>query len=262
MTSADNAQTAPGLLLVLNGCEERLQFALGRTRPDGGHDLLASRQWTVPGQSVKYLVPGVAGTLESLALGPEHIHRIACTRGPGSFTGMRLVLAAAMGLAAGGNLQVAGLDYLPLLASGPMQLLEGTLHVLTYARRGQVYVQSFDSSGGAPLCPPRAVKIDEAVEHVRAHDPHAALMGTGLRKNPEAIAALLADMPSLRALDALWDNPTPETLLTQAEAASFATGDIEPMYLRASDAEDNLPQIAAKRGIDPEEAKKKLPKYL
>ncbi len=261
MTSADCSHNPDGLLLVLNGCEERLQFALGRPRP-GGHILLASRQWTVPGQSVKYLTPGISRTLDSLELSVNDIDRIACTRGPGSFTGMRLVLAAAMGFAAGGGQTVAGLDYLPLLAAGPMQLLEGVLHVLTYARRGQVYIQSFESSGRSALCPPKAMKIDEAVEHMRAHDPHAALMGTGVRKNPENIARLVNEIPSLRVLEALWDNPTPEMLLTQAQAATFVSDDIEPLYLRASDAEDNLPQIAAKRGIDPEEAQKKLPKYL
>lgn len=261
MTSADCSHNDQGLLLVLNGCEERLQFVLGQPSA-AGPSLLASRQWTVPGQSVKYLVPGIADTLDSLGKNTEDITRIACARGPGSFTGMRLVLAAAMGFAAGGSQMVAGLDYLPLVAAGPMQLLDGTLHVLTYARRGLVYLQTFECSTRSPHCGPKALKIADALAHVRTCDPHAALAGTGVRKNAEVIDELTAEIPSLRVLNSLWDNPTPETLLTLAHGANFVSGDIEPMYLRASDAEDNLPQIAAKRGLDPEEALEKLPKYL
>lgn len=260
MTSAACSPEKESLLLALNGCEERLQFVLGRPEDDGSCTLLASRQWTVPGQSVKYLVPGISETLNGFGIRTDSIERIACTRGPGSFTGMRLVLAAAMGLAAGGGQQVAGIDYLPLLASSPLQLVQGVLHVLTYARRGQVYIQTFESPGKA-LCVPKAATFAEAAEHVRRHAPDAALLGTGVRKNAEAMAALLEEMPFLRVLDACWDNPAPESLLHSAHCAEFLSGDIEPLYLRASDAEDNLPRIAAKRGIDPVEASRRLHKY-
>lgn len=257
MTSADCSHDGTGLTLALNGCEERLQFVLGS---ESG-TLLASRQWTVPGQSVKFLVPGIAETMESLGLPMKDISRIAAVRGPGSFTGMRLVLAAAMGLAAGHATPVAGLDYLPLLAAGPAPLLDGVVHVLTYARRGLVYMQSFDAPQALLQSAPRALGIAEACEAVAGGDPLACLLGSGLRKNPEQIAALTAHMPGLRILDARWDNPTPETLLRAALNAEAVPGDIEPLYLRASDAEDNLPQIAAKRGMDPEQAQKRLYKY-
>jgi len=75
------------LTLVMAGAEERLQLVLGQPGPDG-LSLLASRQWTVPGQSVRFLMPGLKSVLDEFGLEPSVLERIACVRGPGSFTGL------------------------------------------------------------------------------------------------------------------------------------------------------------------------------
>jgi tRNA threonylcarbamoyl adenosine modification protein YeaZ len=245
------------LTLVLSGPEERLQLVLGQPGPDG-LGLLASRQWTVPGQSVRFLVPGLKSVLDEFGLDTSVIKRIACVRGPGSFTGLRLVLAAAEGVAAGLDLPLAGLDYLPLLATGPGPLLTGPLHVLTYARRGLVYMQSFHCPDLAEAAPLDALTLDQAKDRMAEFGPDAHLMGTGLRKNPVFFADLTQAEPGYVLLDAAWDNPAPEKLLAAADRAAFSTESIEPIYVRPSDAEANLDQIAAKRGLAPEEARKKL----
>ena len=58
----------------------------------------------------------------------------------------------------------------------------------------------------------------------------------------------------LRLLPAHWDAPRPQALLTLAGRASFGPGPLAPVYLRASDAEDNLAAIAAGRGLTQDEA--------
>ena len=245
------------LLLVMGGSEERLQFVLGQPGPDG-YSLLASRQWNVPGQSVKFLMPGLRAALDEFGVGVDVLAKIACVRGPGSFTGLRLVLAAAEGLAAGHNLPMAGLDYLPLLATTPSPLLTGVLHVLTYARRGLVYMQSFD----CPSCTQRnslaSLTLKEAAVRIAELGPGAWLMGTGLRKNPEFFQELIKDLPGCTLLDGTFDNPAPEALLAAAAKADFNHDSIEPVYVRPTDAEDNLDQIAAKRGLDPKAARQRL----
>lgn len=241
----------------MSGPEERLQLVLGEPGPDGFR-LLASREWTVPGQSIRFLVPGLDETLRSFGIGMEAVAKIACVRGPGSFTGLRLVLAAAEGLAAGRDLPLAGLDYLELLAQGTARLVSGPLHVLTYARRGLVYLQSFDAPSGTPLGPVDALSLEDAASRMAEHGESAHLMGTGLRKNPDFFAALATDNPGYTLLDAQWDNPSPQVLLDAAARAGFARESIEPVYVRATDAEDNLPTIARKRGLDPDEARKRL----
>lgn len=245
------------LLLVMGGTEERLQLVLGQPT-DSGHTLLASRQWTVPGQSVKFLLPGLKATLDEFGLTTADIAKIACVRGPGSFTGLRLVLAAAEGVAAGHGLPLAGLDYLPLLAKGPGPLLEGVLHVVTYARRGLVYSQSFDCPSCAPLNDLAALSLAEAGARMAKLGTGARIMGSGVRKNPEFFTELTERHPGYVLVDATFDNPAPEVLLAEAAQAEFGAQSIEPVYVRPTDAEDNLDQIAAKRGLDPIEARARL----
>jgi len=246
-----------GLTLALSGAEDRLQMALGEPS-ETGWTLLASREWTVPGQSVRFLAPGIRETLDGFGVTASAIARIACVRGPGSFTGLRLVLAAAQGLAAGTGVPLAGIDLLPLLASGPGPLLTTTLHVLTYARRGLVYLQSFQAPSLTPLAPLTACTLDEAAERMASQDTPAHLTGSGLRRNPDFFADLAARMPGLTLLPARWDTPSPELLLAAAMSAQYAHSPVEPCYVRPSDAETNLPQIARQRGLDPDEAAKRL----
>lgn len=245
------------LLLAMAGAEERLQVVLGQPGPDG-ITLLASRQWTVPGQSVRFLAPGIKAVLNEFSVDTSVIERIACVRGPGSFTGLRLVLAAAEGLAAGLNIPLAGLDYLPLLAAGPGPLWHGPLHVLTYARRGLVYSQSFDAPSMEEIAPLASLSLDETAGRIAAHGNTGLLLGSGLRKNQDFFTDLAAAHPGYVLLEKTWDTPAPDILLKAGERAAFTHDSIDPVYVRPSDAEDNLEQIARKRGLDPAEAQKRL----
>lgn len=241
----------------MGGTEERLQLVLGHPTPDG-YRMLASREWTVPGESIKFLTPGLQETLDSFGMTVADISQIACIRGPGSFTGLRLVLAAAEGLAAGSGAKLAGLNYLPLLATGTANLVSGPLHVLTYARRGLVYMQSFDAPSMDELHPLTAYSLEEAAKAISRISETATLMGSGLRKNPAFFDELSASNPGLTLLPAHFDNITPELLLKSGLEAEYADSSIEPVYVRATDAEDNLHNIAQKRGLDPEKAKIRL----
>lgn len=241
----------------MGGTEERLQLVLGQPGPDG-YRMLASREWTVPGESIRFLTPGLKETLDAFGYGVEDIARIACVRGPGSFTGLRLVLAAAEGLAAGHDIPLAGIDYLPLLASGPAEASNGILHVLTYARRGLVYFQSFNAPSLREAYPLTSLTLDEAAKQMAAMSDTAYLMGSGLRKNPDFFSELAAENHGYTLLPKHWDNASPELLLEAALAAEYSDTPIEPVYVRATDAEDNLPFIAKKRGLDPDEARRRL----
>ena len=182
--SADCSHKPSGLILALCGTEERLQLVLGQPGPEG-FTLLASRQWTVPGQSIRFLTPGLKEMLDGFGVGTEAIEKIACVNGPGSFTGLRLALAAAEGIAAARGLPMAGIDYLPLLARGPIPLINGTLHVLTYARRGLVYLQSFSAPDLRELNQLKSLTLEDAAAHMEKLGSAAHLMGSGLRKNPD-----------------------------------------------------------------------------
>lgn len=264
----------PDLLLVLNSAEERLQIVLGRLDPeDNAPALLAARELVVPGQAMARLLPSLENMLAELELPASRVARLACVRGPGSFTGIRLVLATALGLARSLDRPLAGLDYLPLLAAGVLPLVVGEkcswrsggmippaaggvpqhpVQVLTHARRGQVHLQGFAATG--PLGPPLALSIEAAAERL-AETPEALLLGSGLRRQEAFFAERL---PRAARLPRSFDHPRPEILLEHGAAAPASSQPIEPLYLRPSDAEENLARIAEGRGMSAEDAQARL----
>ncbi|MGE4264701.1 MAG: tRNA (adenosine(37)-N6)-threonylcarbamoyltransferase complex dimerization subunit type 1 TsaB [Desulfovibrio sp.] len=267
MTCADSSNSAAalgqGLLLAINGADERLQVVLGRLPQEAGEtgiELLASQEWTVPGQAARFLAPGIRHMLDSLGLAARDIRRIACVHGPGSFTGLRMSLALAEGLAEGlapceaegkGAL-LAGLDHLALLALEAAEACAGAVLALAWSRRGQVYAQAFQ--GAAALTPPLVAQLTEMPNLLATLPRPLSILGGGLRRNLAAFAALAATDPDLRLLPKEWDAPRPQTLLRLAEQAAYGPGPLTPVYLRASDAEDNLAAIAAGRGLSEAEA--------
>jgi tRNA threonylcarbamoyladenosine biosynthesis protein TsaB len=85
------------------------------------------------------LVPMIAELLERGAAS-----RILVGVGPGSFTGIRVAIAAAHGLAIGWGAELAGMSSLALIAAGAEG---GDLAVAVIGGHGELFVQEFDASG-------------------------------------------------------------------------------------------------------------------
>jgi len=256
MTCAGSSSNPAGpLLLAVNGADERLQVALGRVS-DQGAQLLAAQEWTVPGEAVRFLAPGVRDMLRGLGLTAADVDRAACVRGPGSFTGLRMSLSFVEGFAAATGALLAGLDHLPLLAREAALTLPagGALLTLVWARRGQVYAQAF-APGGAALGEALVLPLAQTLAHLRSLPRPLYLLGGGLRRNRALFDELAAADPDLHLLPPGFDAPRPAALLDAAAAADFGPGPLAPAYLRASDAEDNLAAIAAGRGLTEAEAR-------
>jgi tRNA threonylcarbamoyl adenosine modification protein YeaZ len=252
------------VILVVNTAEEALQLVLAH---DGR--ILESFEEDCAGRMNEVMAPAVAGMLERHGGG---IERVACVRGPGSFTGLRLGLAFCTGLCLARQLPMAGLDYMPLLAatafasSGLASESDNSdeVHVVTHSRTARVYHQGFMRGNEgvgtpcAPLGPPRDFAVQEACDVIlsRARSARVTVLGTGLRRNAEAFAGL-NNVTSLPA-----ENPTPETLLAAVLAAEYGGPPVDALYLRGSDAEENLAVIAAKRGLSEEEALARMDKAL
>jgi len=257
MTCADSSNNSQRLILALNGADERLQLVLGALPGEDAENageaaLLASQEWTVPGQAVRFLAPGVKHMLDSLGLGAQSIQAIACVIGPGSFTGLRMSLAAAQGLAAGTGARLAGINHLALLAHEAAQTAPGAVLALSWSRRGQVYAQAF--ADAKPLLEPLVLPLTALPEFLATLPRPLFVLGGGLRRNLAVFRELAASDADLRLLPPLWDAPRPQTLLALAARAAFGPGPLAPVYLRASDAEDNLAAIAAGRGLSEAEA--------
>ena len=126
------------LTLILNTAEKRVQFALCENG-----SLLCAQDWLAQRGGTELLAPALREACSRLGVTPAAIRRIACVAGPGNFTGLRIGLTTAAGLARALNAKQAGLSYLQCLAANaPARRGETTL-VLTNARKGLAYGARF-----------------------------------------------------------------------------------------------------------------------
>lgn len=243
-----SATSADRVLLVVNIAEERLQIVLGTD-----HDLLFAEEIHCPGQSIRHLHTGIDRGLRVHGLTARDLAGLACVRGPGSFTGLRIAHAAVHGFARPLALPMAGLEYHSLLARQVGQP-DRELWVITYARKGYVYAQGFCRH--RPLAPIRVLPVPDMREHLLENPKACLLVGSGVRKNPA-----LLDISRHDILPSTQDAPAPAVVLEAARAATYTTTPPMPLYLRKSDAEENLQAIAQSRGISEEDARRPLHQY-
>ena len=167
----------------------------------------------------------------------------AVTVGPGSFTGIRIGLAAARGLALALGRPLIGLSTLEVLAAGvPVHEREGSVLAVLDAGRARLYAQLFDREL-APLCAPEAVTA-EALPALLAAPIQAGpltVAGTG----QEAALAVLPPALETRRASA---SSTPDARVlvrlaagraagcTGAEAGAVDAAAVRPLYLRAAGA--------------------------
>lgn len=134
------------IVLAFDACMQACSCALLR-----GADVLARRNEALARGHAERLAPMVAETLGDAGLSLDDIDRIGVTVGPGSFTGMRVGVATARGLAlrgGGREIPVVGVQTLSAIAAGvPAEDRKNrVLAVISDARRAQVYAQAFDPS--------------------------------------------------------------------------------------------------------------------
>ncbi len=258
------------LTLALNAAEGRIQFTISR-----GETLLVAQEWHAPSNGVELLAPALQQAFKLAGLSLHDVSRIACVRGPGSFTGLRLALATAASLrrgiqaVTGAPVLLAGINYLELLAADPSQLPYGALWTLTHARRDLVHAQGFRLSPDQPNRPVPftevfAADLPETARIMAGYsESSACALGSGLTRNAATFAGLWKEAgANITSLPARFDLASCAALADLANRAHYASEDIQPLYVRLSDAEEQLPAIAQRLGADPEESLRRLAEAL
>ena len=125
------------------------------------------------------LMPAIEHVLADAGQTYDAIDRIAVTTGPGSFTGVRVGLAAARGLSLAMEQPVVGVLTTDVLAAEVHQSNpDRPIAVAIDARRAEVYVQCFDHAG-VSLVEPRCVLPEEAATYL-ASLPNSSAGGWSL----------------------------------------------------------------------------------
>ncbi|MBY0297901.1 MAG: tRNA (adenosine(37)-N6)-threonylcarbamoyltransferase complex dimerization subunit type 1 TsaB [Methylobacterium sp.] len=149
---------------------------------DDAAEPLAQESLALQRGHAEALLPLVERVVARVEGGFSAIDRVAVTVGPGSYTGLRVGLAAARAIGLASGIPVVGVTTLsallaPLLASAEDFLGQGyLLGAAIDARHGRVYFQALSPDGGI-VVPPALIPLAEAVQHVGAGP--AALAGSG-----------------------------------------------------------------------------------
>ena len=118
--------------------------------------------------------------LKQIGKTPADVTHVAVAAGPGSFTGIRIGVAAAKGFAWGAELPCCGVSTLEAMALG-LGAYDGVVCPVMDARRSQVYNALFYVNQGAltRITPDRAISLEELGKELLAFDQPVFLVGDG-----------------------------------------------------------------------------------
>ena len=178
--------------------------------------------------------------LKSCGYTPKDVTAVAVAAGPGSFTGVRIGVAAAKGFAWGGELPCYGVSTLEAMAK-QMGIWQGYICPVMDARRSQVYNALFHVEKGVlrRICDDRAIALADLAAEIKILEEPVFLVGDGSNL---CYNTLLEDVPGLVC-------PPEHKLHQRASGVALVARDmidmglpgdangLEPNYLRLSQAE-------------------------
>ncbi|SBW02969.1 Universal bacterial protein YeaZ [uncultured Eubacteriales bacterium] len=126
------------------------------------------------------LMPMCENLLKNCGVTLENVDLIAVAAGPGSFTGLRIGVSAAKGLAWPGDKPCAGVSTLEAMA-WTVAHMDGELCPAMDARRSQVYNARFEAGDSMPrrLTPDRAIGLEELAAELSGTKKTQIIVGDG-----------------------------------------------------------------------------------
>jgi tRNA threonylcarbamoyladenosine biosynthesis protein TsaB len=226
------------MILGIETAVEHVGVALGDHRGIRAHSMLASDR-----RHAESLTPMIDFVMKQAEIDMSALSAVAVDIGPGLFTGMRVGMAAAQSIAWALELPMVGicsLDAVAMNVDWSDQLVAASLD----ARRGEVYWALYRMRGiGAEpqrITEPVVTSPDDLAIHLADRADEVVCVGSGFTRHAEMFSALTwahIAGPSV-------DMPTAVNVVHLASHRIAAddtvtAGAIEPMYLRAPDAEIN-----------------------
>lgn len=222
------------LILGLETATQQVGVAIG------GHEgVIANFEVARGRRHAEILTPAIEFVCRQADIELAEIGCIAVDVGPGLFTGMRVGLAAAKSLAQALRVPMIGITSLDLLAF-PCRHSDRVVVPVIDARKGEVFWAMYRQVPGGvqQVSPPTVGPVDDLVADLLARSQDALCVGDGAERYREDIidgfhcevsgpvhpaASALVQLAHSQALREEWVRP----------------GEIEPMYLRAPDAQIN-----------------------
>ena len=197
------------------------------------------------------LLPRIDALLAEQGVARGELACIVVGRGPGSFTGVRIAMATAKGVASALGVGLVGVSSLDAVAWNAQAAgVRGPLAVVADAMRKEVYPVRYQLTGEGVcrLGADRVVKAEAAAAELAAcatETPRLAVTGDALAKYADLFAPAGEPLPSelwaptgrglLQALQAAWRAGEADPFDAARHNPAFAL----PVYTRLSDAEEN-----------------------
>jgi tRNA threonylcarbamoyladenosine biosynthesis protein TsaB len=202
-----------------------------------GESLLGVRQLDQARRHARDLAPAVQDLLSALGWSAQDLDAVVVSRGPGSYTGLRVGIISAKTLAYATGCALLAVDtFAVIAAAAPPEVL--CLDVMADAQQERIYVERFERpSAAAPFHSALPLSIRPFLEWAGQPALPPFVSGPGLYGRRERLPAGVRPLPP-----SYWD-PHPEQLLRLA-LDRYNKGErddlwaLEPLYLRPSAAEE------------------------
>ncbi|MBW1991785.1 MAG: tRNA (adenosine(37)-N6)-threonylcarbamoyltransferase complex dimerization subunit type 1 TsaB [Deltaproteobacteria bacterium] len=220
------------LILALDTATDRGSLALMEEDRLLGEYLLAA-----PGSFLQHLLPGLETLLQDTGRRLEDVGAIAVSQGPGNFTGLRLGLATAKGLAWSLRVPLVAVPTLEVLAA-QCALQPRPVAVIIDAKRREVYLGRFLGAEAEPraLEPPVRLPLAELPGRLT---PPLLLTGPALDTYEDFLEDFLRDKlhPDIRLAPPEARHPRAATLARLARqrlqaGQTVSPSQLVPLYLR------------------------------
>ena len=226
-------------ILAIDTATEACSVALWQDGTSYSHFELCPREHT------QRILPMVRDILNQGAISLSQVDALAFGRGPGSFTGVRIGIGIAQGLALGAGLPMIGVSTLATMAQGAYRKT-GATRVLAAidARMGEVYWAEYqrDAQGNWQGEASEAVLKPEAVSARLAQlDGNWATVGTGWQAWPDMAANCGLVLTDAEILLPDAQDMLPLACAKLARNETVAVDKAEPVYLRNEVAWKKLP---------------------
>ena len=251
----ENQSTDRDLVLAFDTANEIVAIGVGRLVPDGRSvEIVATFEVQARRASNTRLLPEIDALLKEHGFARDRIACVAVGRGPGSFTGVRIAMATAKGVASALDVGLIGVSTLDAVAwNAWAKGVRGRALVVADAMRHEVYPVRYlvDDAGAHRTEPDLVVKAAAAVE-LLSGDVAEIVDGAQLQIMGDALSKYADVFQQCGSIldEAFWSVTGRGLLLALQE--SWRAGECDlfdakrhdpafalPVYTRLSDAEEN-----------------------
>lgn len=189
-----------------------------------------------PREHTQRILPMVEQVLVESGITLSDLNALAFGCGPGSFTGVRIGIGIAQGLALGANLPVIGLSTLNTMAQGAFRMT-GASNVLAAidARMGEVYWGKYrrnEQGEWQIIGAEQVLSPEHVIEQLKTVDGEWATVGTGWAAYPEIAKENDLILTDGKMLLPQAEDMLPLALQRWSNGETQAVEDVQPTYLR------------------------------